>query len=87
MDKYIIVNLNMFTFGHQVFIMSSNAMNHYGSYETEDLPSALIAAAYENGIETIKVSGNKQYAEMIVNEIEVLEKMNYNQRKIKVEVI
>ena len=88
MDKYIIINLNMFALKNQVFIVQSNeAMTPIGVYTMEELPEVVTNLAHENDIYKIKISGGTKYSQLVEYGIESLEMTKYNERKIEVEVI
>lgn len=88
MDKYIIINLNMFAVGNQVFIVAPDEeMKLIGAYTIEQLPEAITQLAHENKIYSVKIAGGSKYAQLVEYGIETSEMIKYNERKIKVEVI
>lgn len=88
MDKYIIVNLNMFARENQVFIVSPNEdMIQIGAYTIEQLPEIIISLAHDGDIYNVKIAGGTKYSQLVEYGIETAEMTKYNERKIKVEVI
>ena len=88
MDKYIIINVNMFAREHQVFIVSPNEdMMQVGAYTIEQLPEIISSLAHENDIYNVKIAGGTKYSQLLEYGIETTENLKYNERKIKVEVI
>ena len=88
MDKYIIVNMNMFARENQVFIIAPNEdMYQVGAYTIEQLPEIITSLAHDNDIYNIKIAGGTKYSQLVEYGIETTEMTKYNERKIKVEVI
>ena len=88
MDKYIIINMNMFAKENPVFIVSTNEdIYQVGSYSIEQLPEIIVSLAHDSGIYNVKIAGNTKYNQLIEFGIGSSEMLNYNERKIKVEVI
>ena len=88
MDKYIIVNINMFARENQVFIVSANKdIMQVGAYTIEQLPEIISSLAYERDIYNVKIFGGTKYCQLLEQGIEKTENLKYNERKIKIEVI
>lgn len=88
MDKYIIININMFARENQVFIVAPDQdMMQVGAYTIEQLPEIISTLAHESDIYHVKIAGGAKYAPLIEYGIESSENLKYNERKIKVEVI
>ena len=88
MDKYIIINVNMFARDSQVFIVAPNEdMVQVGAYSIEDLPHIVTDLAHSSDIYNVKIAGASKFSQLIEFGIETSEMTKYNQRKIKVEVI
>ena len=88
MDKYIIINVNMFARENQVFIVSTNKdIMQVGTYTIEQLPEIISSLAYERDIYNVKIAGGTKYSQLLEYGIETTENLKYNERKIKVEVI
>ena len=88
MNKYIIVNLNLFALESPITIMDSNGGAVIcGAYALEDIPEAIVALSREHGISDVKVICNPNFAEMVSTSIMNIEAAQYNENKIKVEVI
>ena len=88
MDKYIIINMNMFARDNQVFIVSPNEdMIQVGAYTIEQLPEIVSTLAHESDIYNVKIAGSGKYGQLIEFGIGSNEMLKYNERKINVEVI
>lgn len=88
MDKYIIVNLNMFARENQVFIVAPNEdMKQVGAYTVEELPDVISNLAHETDIYDVKIAGGTKYSQIVEYGVETLEMVKYKERKIKIEVI
>lgn len=88
MDKYIIVNINMFARENKVFIISANKdIMQVGAYTIEQLPEIISSLAYERDIYNVKIFGGTKYGQLLEQGIEKTENLKYNERKIKIEVI
>lgn len=88
MDKYIIINLNMFAAENQVFIVAPNEdMAQHGAYTIEQLPAIIAELAHQTDIYHVKIAGNSKYAKLVEYGIETTEMSKYSERKIEVEVI
>lgn len=88
MDKYIVINLNMFARENQVFIVAPNEdMVQVGVYTIEDLPKIVTDLAHSSDIYNVKIAGGTKYSQLVEFGIETTEMTKYNERKIKVEVM
>lgn len=88
MDKYIIININMFARENQVFIVAPEEdMMQVGAYTIEQLPEVISNLAHESNIYNVKITGGTKYSQLLEYGIETTENLKYNERKIKVEVI
>ena len=88
MDKYIIINMNMFARENQVFIVSPNEdMKQVGAYTIEQLPEIITSLAHDTNIYHVKIAGSGKYSQLIEFGIGTNEMLKYNERKIEVEVI
>lgn len=88
MDKYIIININMFARQNQVFIVTPGEdMMQVGAYTIEQLPEVISNLAYESDIYKVKIAGGIKYGQLIEFGIGSSEMLKYNERKIEVEVI
>ena len=79
MDKYIIVNINMFARENQVFIVSANKdIMQVGAYTIEQLPEIISSLAYERDIYNVKIFGGTKYGQLLEQGIEKTENLKYN---------
>ena len=88
MDKYIIVNINMFAVDSQVSVVSAeNGVTEIGRYPIEELPNVVTQIAHDGDIYKVKIIGGAKYSQLIEFGINTNEMLKYNERKIEIEVI
>lgn len=87
MDKYIVIDLDMFARNNKVYITDSQSNNLIGKYTIEELPEIISHLAHEKNIYEIRISGNSKFSQLLMYGIEVTEINKYNERKIRIEVI
>ena len=88
MDKYIIIQLNMFVNANTVLITDSNNITeNIGTYTLEEMPGVITALTHERNIYQVKISGNSMFSQLIEYGIGASEMAKYNERKIEIEVI
>ena len=87
MDKYILINLNMFAEESKVFVADAENLNLIQSYTIEQLPDVITALAYEQDIYKVKIAGDSKFAQFIDYGITTKELFKYNENKIEIEVI
>ncbi len=87
MDKYILVNVNMFAHESKVFVSDHENLNLITSHTIEELPKVISQLAHEHDIYTVKICGGGKYSHLIEYGIESAEIAKYSENKIKVEVI
>lgn len=87
MDNYIIINMNLFTLNHSVYVIENGKSREAGNYSIENLPEAICIIAYAENIYKVKILGGAKYSQLIEFGIGSMEMRKYNERKIEVEVI
>lgn len=87
MDKYILVNINMFAHQSKVLVTDHKNLNLMANYTIEELPEVISQLAHEHNIYTVKLAGSGKYSQLIEYGIETTEMKKYNENKIKIEVI
>ena len=89
MDKYILINLNMFAVDNQVLVINGldADTSEIGAYSIEQLPDVIAELAHETSIYKIKIAGNSKFAELVNYGITTKEIFKYNENKIEIEVI
>ena len=88
MDKYIMVNLNMFAATHSIVVCGpGDAVEYLTSQPIAHIPKFVAQYAHENDIYKIKLIGASKFAQLIEYEIQALEMTNYNENKIEIEVL
>ena len=76
MDKYIIINVNMFALENQVFIVAPEEdMIQVGAYTIEQLPEVISNLAHENNIYNVKIAGGTKYSQLLEYGIETTENL------------
>jgi hypothetical protein len=88
MDKYIFINIDMFSKKSEIFI-SSNTESPIliGKYTIEELPKVVVDLAHGESIYSIKIIGGSKFSQLIQYGIETNEITKYNENKIEIEVI
>ena len=88
MNKYIVINLNMFSATHSIMICDENGMSDMIGVQTvEGMPHFITEYAYANNIYKVKIIGNSKYAQLVEYGIGLTETSKFNERKIEIEVI
>ena len=87
MDKFILINLNMFTTHNNLFIINEQGMDHVGSFTMEQMPAVLAQMSEQSGITEVRIAGNADFASTLVEDIKTYEMKHYAENKMNVEVI
>lgn len=87
MNKYIIINLNMFAHDSQVILLDEEGEHLQGSYGIEELPAIITELAHNSNVYNVKIIGADKYAQLIEFGIQQKEMTQYSERKIEIEVI
>ena len=87
MDKYILINLNMFAKESKVFVADAENLNLIQTYTIEQLPDIITTLAHEQNIYKVKIAGDSKFAQLIDYGITTKEMFKYNENKIEIEVI
>ncbi len=87
MDKCLLVNVNLFTMEHNIFVLANNNVKTYGAADLTNLPGILVGLAKDMDINNIKIVCNDSYASNLINEIKTKEKELYSNNELIVEVI
>jgi len=88
MDKYIMVNLNMFSATHSIVVCGpGDTVEYLGAQALGHIPKFVAQYAHENNIYKVKLIGAAKFAQLIEYEIQTLEMTNYNENKIEIEVL
>ena len=84
MDKYIIIQLNMFVNANTVLITDSNNITeNIGTYTLEEMPGVITALTHERNIYQVKISGNSMFSQLIEYGIGASEMANIMKEKLK----
>ena len=88
MDKFILINLNMFTLNHQVFFANGNTgMSTLGAFPLEQLPAVIDQATDGADTNKVRIIGNELYAENLIELVKSYELRKYSKNIIDIEVI
>ena len=88
MNKHIIIQLNLFSAEHPVYVLSDEeGAESLGSYSVEALPEFITKFAHDSDIYTVKIVGNSKYAPLVEYGIHSLEATKYSKNNIEIEVI
>ena len=84
---YIACNIEYFTLVKDVIVMKDNNIEHFKCKNIDSLPKLMYNISIEKDIKDIIISGQKDIANKIANQIMSMEVHEYNTNKIKVTII
>lgn len=84
---YIACNIEYFTLAKDVVVMKDNNIEHFKCKNIDSLPKLMYNISIEKDIKDIIISGQKDIANEIANQIMSMEVHQYNTNNIKVTII
>ena len=84
---YIACNIEYFTLVKDVIVMKDNNIEHFKCRNIDSLPKLMYNISIEKDIKDIIISGQKDIANKIANQIMSMEVHEYNTNNIKVTII
>ena len=84
---YIACNIEYFTLVKDVIVMKDNNIEHFKCKNIDSLPKLMYNISIEKDIKDIIISGQKDIADKIANQIMSMEVHQYNTNYIKVTII
>ena len=84
---YIACNIEYFTLVKDVIVMKDNNIEHFKCKNIDSLPKLMYNISIEKDIKDIIISGQKDIANKIANQIISIEVHEYNTNNIKVTII
>ena len=84
---YIACNIEYFTLVKDVIVMKDNNIEHFKCKNIDSLPKLMYNISIEKDIKDIIISGQKDIASKIANQIMSMEVHEYNTNNIKVTII
>ena len=84
---YIACNIEYFTLVKDVIVMKDNNIEHFKCKNIDSLPKLMYNISIEKDIKDIIISGQKDIADKIANQIMSMEIHQYNTNNIKVTII
>lgn len=84
---YIACNIEYFTLAKDVVVMKDNNIEHFKCKNIDFLPKLMYNISIEKDIKDIIISGQKDIANKIANQIMSMEVHEYNTNNIKVTII
>ena len=84
---YIACNIEYFTLVKDVIVMKDNNIEHFKCKNIDSLPKLIYNISIEKDIKDIIISGQKDIANEIANQIMSMEVHQYNTNNIKVTII
>lgn len=84
---YIACNIEYFTLVKDVIVMKDNNIEHFKCKNIDFLPKLMYNISIEKDIKDIIISGQKDIANKIANQIMSMEVHEYNTNNIKVTII
>lgn len=85
--NYIACNIEYFTLVKDVIVMKDNNIEHFKCKNIDSLPKLMYNISIEKDIKDIIISGQKDIANGIANQIMSMEVHQYNTNNIKVTII
>lgn len=85
--NYIACNIEYFTLAKDVIVMKDNNIEHFKCKNIDFLPKMMYNISIEKDIKDIIISGQKDIANKIANQIMSMEVHEYNTNNIKVTII
>ena len=85
--NYIACNIEYFTLVKDVIVMKDNSIEHFKCKNIDSLPKLMYNISIEKDIKDIIISGQKDIANEIANQIMSMEVHQYNTNNIKVTII
>lgn len=87
MDKMIIIPLNLFKLEQEIMIIDQDGTQSFAQVELAHLPEVVVEACSVHNTDHIKLIGNKNYADALVNEIKAYAATNYANKDLNVEIM
>ena len=84
---YIACNIEYFTLVKDVVVMKDNNIEHFKCKNIDSLPKLMYNISIEKDIKDIIISGQRDIADKIANQIMSMEVHQYNTNNIKVTII
>ena len=84
---YIACNIEYFTLAKDVIVMKDNNVEHFKCKNIDSLPKLMYNISIEKDIKDIIISGQKDIANEIANQIMSMEVHQYNANNIKVTIV
>ena len=84
---YIACNIEYFTLAKDVVVMKDNNIEHFKCKNIDFLPKLMYNISIEKDIKDVIISGQKDIANKIANQIMSMEVHEYNTNNIKVTII
>ena len=84
---YIACNIEYFTLAKDVVVTKDNNIEHFKCKNIDFLPKLMYNISIEKDIKDIIISGQKDIADKIANQIMSMEVHEYNTNNIKVTII
>ena len=84
---YIACNIEYFTLVKDVIVMKDNNIEHFKCKNIDSLPKLMYNISIEKDIKDIIISGQKDIADKIANQVMSMEVHQYNTNNIKVTII
>lgn len=87
MDNMIIIPINLFSLDQEIMIVDQEGSHAFAKVELAHLPEVVVEASGVYCTDTIKLIGNKNYAEALANEIKEYVIQNYANKNLNIEIM
>ena len=87
MDKMIVIPINLFSLDQEIIIVDETANKSFAKVELAHLPEVVVEACGVNSTDSVRLIGNKNYAEALANEIKEYAAMNYANKNLNINIM
>ena len=87
MDKMVIIPLNLFSLDQEIIIVDETGNKSFAKVELAHLPEVVVEACGVNSTDSVRLIGNKNYAEALANEIKEYAAMNYANKVLNISIV
>ena len=87
MDKMIVIPLNLFSLDQEIIIVDETGNKGFAKVELAHLPEVVVEVCGVNSTDSVRLIGNKNYAEALANEIKEYVTMNYANKILNIDIM
>jgi hypothetical protein len=87
MDNMIIIPINLFSLDQEIIIINQDGSQSFAKVDLVHLPEVVVEACGIYSTDSIRLIGNKNYAEALSNEISEYAAINYANKTLNIEIM